>query len=119
MTHTPPVPPGNQSPYPIQEPPHVADAVPVATASPAATTAPAATKGSSDTPAAPAIANDDDREEWAPSPSPARWSVGTIVGAAAGVGAIAIGVAAILFPRDSAASTKPKSGGKRKPKSGK
>lgn len=22
MTHTPPVPPGNQSPYPLQEPPH-------------------------------------------------------------------------------------------------
>ncbi|QNE33129.1 hypothetical protein F1C10_15195 [Sphingomonas sp. NBWT7] len=105
MTHTPPVPPGNQSPYPIQEPPHAADA------------APAIPTTSAAKPTAPAIADDNAADEWAPSASPARWSLGTIVGAAAGVGAIAIGVAAILFPRDSAASPKPKPSAKRTPKS--
>ncbi len=68
MTHTPPVPPGNQSPYPIQEPPH---------------------------PPSPPKAT----EEWA-EPASGGWSLGKIVGAAAGIGAIAIGVAAVLFPRD-------------------
>ncbi len=29
-----------------------------------------------------------------------RWSVGRVMSAAAGVGAIALGVAAVLFPRD-------------------
>jgi hypothetical protein len=30
MTHSPPVPPGNQSPYPLQEPPHEHHAAPMA-----------------------------------------------------------------------------------------
>lgn len=76
MTNTPPVPPANQSPYPIQEPPH---------------------------PPAPPRATD----EWA-EPTSRGWSLGKIVGAAAGVGAIAIGVAAVLFPRDSAPAPKKK-----------
>lgn len=71
MTQTPPVPPANTSPYPIQEPPH---------------------------PPSPPAPPQKTEEEWA---EPRRgWSVGRIVGAAAGVGAIAIGVAAVLFPRD-------------------
>ncbi|OWK31372.1 hypothetical protein [Sphingomonas dokdonensis] len=78
MTTTPPVPPANTSPFPIEEPPHTP-------------TAPTASKSSSD--------------EWA-TPEKQGWSIGKIVGAAAGVGAIAIGVAAVLFPRDSAASSK-------------
>jgi hypothetical protein len=46
----------------------------------------------------------------APDPAPeanedlpattSRWSVGRVISAAAGVGAIALGVAAVLFPRD-------------------
>lgn len=66
MTDIPPVPPGNQSPYPIHEAPHA----------PARST-----------------------EEWA-KPEPSGWSLGRILGAAAGVAAIAIGVAAVLFPRE-------------------
>jgi hypothetical protein len=81
MTHSPPVPPGNQSPYPLQEPPHPPS------------------------PPSPPTAKD---EGWA-SPSPKRgWSVGRIVGAAAGVGAIAIGIAAVLFPREAPAKGKGK-----------
>jgi hypothetical protein len=79
MTHTPPVPPGNTSPYPIQEPPHPP--------APPVSTKPA--------------------EEWA-EPAKRGWSIGKIVGAAAGVGAIAIGVAAVLFPRDNPPATKKK-----------
>jgi hypothetical protein len=78
MTSTPPVPPANTSPFPIEEPPH-------------APTAPTASKSSSD--------------EWA-APEKQGWSIGKIAGAAAGIGAIAIGVAAVLFPRDSAATPK-------------
>ena len=74
MTYTPPVPPANTSPYPLQEPPH-----------------------------APAAPNQSD--EWA-EPAKGGWSFGKIVGAAAGVGAIAIGVAAVLFPRESAPTGK-------------
>lgn len=79
MTTTPPVPPANTSPFPIEEPPHTP-------------TPPTASKSSSS-------------NEWA-APKKQGWSLGKIVGAAAGVGAIAIGVAAVLFPRDSAASSK-------------
>lgn len=72
MTHTPPVPPANTSPYPIVEPPHP--------------------------PSPPAPSKPSASEEWA---EPTRgWSLGRIVGAAAGVGAIAFGVAAVLFPRE-------------------
>lgn len=80
MTTTPPVPPANTSPFPIEEPPHTP-------------TAPTAAKSSSSS------------DEWA-APTKQGWSIGKIVGAAAGVGAIAIGVAAVLFPRDSAAAPK-------------
>jgi hypothetical protein len=87
MTHSPPVPPGNTSPYPVQEPPH------------SGTSAPAPVKSAKSIPADLA----------------SGWSLGKIFGAAAGVGAIAIGVAAILFPRDGKAKpTKP--GAKAKPK---
>lgn len=72
MTHTPPVPPANTSPYPIQEPPH---------------------------PPSPPAPPQRKTEEWA-EPERRGWSVGRIIGAAAGVGAIAIGVAAVLFPRE-------------------
>ena len=89
MTHTPPVPPGNTSPFPLQEPPH-------APAPPTATTA--------------------DDDGWA-TPEPKHgWSLGKIVGAAAGVGAIAIGVAAVLFPREAPASPKTKPKPKKKAK---
>ncbi len=80
MTQTPPVPPANTSPYPIQEPPH---------------------------PPAPPKA-----EEWA-EPAPSSWSLGKILGAAAGVGAIAIGVAAVLFPREGQSQPKKKSNRKK------
>lgn len=79
MTTTPPVPPANTSPFPIQEPPH--------------------------TPTAPAASKSSPSDEWA-APKKQGWSAGKIVGAAAGIGAIAIGVAAVLFPRDGAATPK-------------
>ena len=80
MTHTPPVPPANTAPYPIAEPPHP--------------------------PSRPSAPQPSASEEWA---EPSRgWSLGRIVGAAAGVGAIAIGVAAVLFPRESKPEQKKK-----------
>ncbi len=97
MTHTPPVPPGNQSPYPIQEPPHppAPPAPPVASSS-----------SSSDAP--------DSSEGWATPEAARGWSLGRIVGAAAGIGAVAIGVAAVLFPREAPAKGKAKAA--KKPK---
>ncbi len=77
MTQTPPVPPANTSPYPIEEPPHARSA-----------------PGPAD--------------EWAEPVTARGWSLGRIIGAAAGVGAIAFGVAAVLFPRESADAPKPK-----------
>jgi hypothetical protein len=83
MTHSPPVPPGNQSPYPIQEPPH---------------------PPSPPSPPSPPTAKD---EGWA-TPASHGWSLGRTLGAAAGIGAIAIGVAAVLFPREAPAKGKGK-----------
>lgn len=68
MSHEPPVPPGNQSIYPIKEPPHPPAPPPVPARPVAATT-----RG--------------------------RLPIGRIVGAAAGAGALAFGIAALLFPR--------------------
>ena len=81
MTHTPPVPPANTSPYPVQEPPHA----------PSPATPPQKKAA----------------EEWA-EPKKRGWSLGRIVGATAGVGAIAIGVAAVLFPREGTPEPKKK-----------
>lgn len=97
MTHTPPVPPGNQSPFPIQEPPHTP------TASATAGSATSSSKASTPTPNSSSSKGD----EWA-EPGKRRWSLGKIIGATAGVGAIAIGVAAVLFPRDTAPEPKKK-----------
>ncbi|MDF2605407.1 hypothetical protein [Sphingomonas sp.] len=98
MTHTPPVPPGNQSPFPIQEPPHT----------PTTPEAPSAKQESGKPDSAkPAAAKAAGSDEWA-APAKRRWSLGKIAGATAGIGAIAIGVAAVLFPRDSAPEPKKK-----------
>ena len=72
MGHEPPVPPGNTSPYPIQEPPH-------------APSAPSASKAA------------------APTVERKQPSLGALFGIAAGIGALAIGVAALLFSRESSA----------------
>lgn len=113
MSHTPPVPPGNQSPFPIQEPPHapagpevtVATAPVKAQADPARPAAPATTASDTSADRAGAAggqqpAASDQSDGWAMPAAKRSWSMGRIVGAAAGVGAIAIGVAAVLFPRE-------------------
>lgn len=69
MTHSPPVPPGNQSPFPIEEPPHRHPA-----------------------PLPPVAAKKTAR----PSSSP---STGLVLGAAAAIAAVGLGVAATLFAR--------------------
>ncbi|WBH17342.1 hypothetical protein [Sphingomonas radiodurans] len=78
MTHTPPVPPANTSPFPIQEPPH------------------------------PPSSAMNDADGWAVAPAKRGWSLGRMLGAAAGVGAIVIGVTAVLFPREAPAKPKAK-----------
>ena len=93
MTHSPPVPPGNTSPYPIHEPPHPTTTAPAAKASKSADLSKSSKLSDAD--------------------GPGKWSVGKIVGAVAGVGAVAIGVAAVLFPREAEAKNKPK---RKKPK---
>ena len=111
MSHEPPVPSGNQSPYPIQEPPHApqppaAPPVPVAAPDPVPPAIVAAT-----TPLAPAPVTVAPKTPTA-TPSPSRaLPVGRIVGAAAGAGAVVFGIAALLFPR---AQAKPKKGKRRK-----
>jgi hypothetical protein len=101
MSHEPPVPPGNQSPYPIQEPPHT-HAEP--TLEPV-TIASVATPVRHGPAPAPSSATAEPKKRGLP--------IGTIASAAAGAGAIAFGVAALLFPRKGAAAEK-KKGTKRK-----
>lgn len=115
MSHTPPVPPGNQSPFPIQEPPHAPTEpeIPVA-AAPEATGPENSGLEKTGEPealvktAAKTSQPSDDAEGWAAPEAKRGWSLGRIVGAAAGVGAVAIGVAAVLFPREAPAKDKPK-----------
>ena len=97
MSHEPPVPPGNTSPYPIQEPPHT-DEAPSLAATPAPVAAPAV-------PAAP-------EGQVAPAPlgsvaAPARPAAapvarrripgGVLVTGLLGAGAVVAGVTALLF----------------------
>lgn len=94
MSHEPPVPPGNQSPYPIQEPPHVhaepaVEPVTIASVATPVRHVPAP---------APSAATVEPKKRGLP--------LGTIASAAAGAGAIAFGVAALLFPRKGAAANK-------------
>ena len=65
MTHTPPIPAGNQSPYPLQEPPHAK---------------------TSDAPSAPPPGD----KRIAKTPEPQAVSVPTVIALAAGVGLAAI-----------------------------
>ncbi|WP_406875795.1 hypothetical protein [Sphingomonas sp. 179-A 2A2 NHS] len=106
MSHTPPVPPGNQSPFPIQEPPHAPteSEIPVAAAPEA--TGPE-NSGPEKTGEPEALVKTAAKTSQ-PSDDAEGWSLGRIVGAAAGVGAVAIGVAAVLFPREAPAKDKPK-----------
>ncbi len=114
MSHTPPVPPGNQSPFPIQEPPHAPTEPEIPVAAAAGSTAPEKTAPEKTgepealvkTAAEPSQSSDG--EGWAAPEAKRGWSLGRIVGAAAGVGAVAIGVAAVLFPREAPAKDKPK-----------
>lgn len=108
MSHEPPVPPGNQSPFPIQEPPHppaVPEVVP-----PIVAVAPPAPKPEARPDPAP-------RPPSKPAPIEARvrrLKPGRIVGAAAGAGAVAFGIAALLFPGKSAAKKPARRKGKSK-----
>jgi hypothetical protein len=108
MSHEPPVPPGNTSPYPIQEPPHADDAPTLAVApatvpatSPAAPPATApqgqvapAPLASAAAPAEPAVAPAAKR----------RVPGGVIVTGLLGVGAVVAGVTALLFGNKEAAA---------------
>lgn len=91
-SHEPPVPPGNQSPYPIQEPPHAhaGPSVEPVTIASVATPSPAVPTSS------PATAS---------TPARRKLPIGTIASAAAGAGAIAFGIAALLFPRGGSVAT--------------
>jgi hypothetical protein len=91
MSHEPPVPPGNQSPYPIQEPPH-----PPAEPKVEPVTIPSVATPVRHTPAPAPTAKPASAETRSKT---RRLPLGTIASAAAGAGALAFGVAALLFPR--------------------
>lgn len=121
MSHEPPVPSGNQSPYPLQEAPHapqppaapplpgaMPDAVPPAIV---AATTPLAPAPVTIAPAPPQVPAPSPSRSPLGSPSSRALPVGRIVGAAAGAGAVVFGIAALLFPR---APAKPRKGKRRR-----
>ncbi|QNQ08466.1 hypothetical protein [Sphingomonas alpina] len=85
MTHSPPIPAGNQSPYPLQEPPHDHPSPP---------------------PEAVAYDDDDESREEGLVPGISNKTLG--IGAAVGIGSAAI-VAGLLYARSSGAVAKPES----------
>lgn len=85
MTHSPPVPPANQSPYPIAEPPHPHPPEPPVTA----------------------VAKNAPADELRVSP-------GLIIGAVTAIAAVAAGVTALLLHRREKPAAKPRRPRKRK-----
>lgn len=96
MTHTPPVPPGNTSPFPLQEPPHVDAPEQAAPPAPEALVPPVTQQGQVApvtvapvaTPAVPSAA---------PAPKQRRIPGSVIVTGLLGAGAVVAGVTALLF----------------------
>ncbi|WP_374944355.1 hypothetical protein [Sphingomonas sp.] len=78
MTHTPPIPAGNQSPYPLHEPPHA--------------------KHDAPPPGDPHVAR---------KPEPATVSVPTVIGIAAGIGLAAI-AGGLFYAFGTSAKPKPR-----------
>lgn len=120
MSHEPPVPPGNQSPFPTHAAPQASDAEspPPLPVTPPVLVPPAIVAAT--TPLAPAPVTVAPRGTSTPpaATKPASSSVplGRIVGAAAGAGALVFGIAALLFPRAQATSAKRPAKGKRRKK---
>lgn len=110
MSHEPPVPPGNTSPYPVQEPPHAHAAEPDM-APPSVAVAPASVAGEQRAPAT--LPADATPVAPASAPAPAapprrRIPGGVIVTGVLGVGAVVAGVTALLFGNKDATPPRPR-----------